>query len=113
MRPTVKPAHALAGLALAAVVIALPLLLAHRDRPPAPAPSSPALESLRSATYDPRYGLAYWTGKLDRRDHDSEWARALEFCASARPERYPNCRTIDLLHTASQIPGFPSEAPRP
>lgn len=76
-----------------------------RSRPPEDDPT-PALTSLRSERYEPRWGLEYWTQALDRRDRDEEWSRAVQFCSERDPERFPNCRTVRLLETASRIPGF-------
>lgn len=85
------------------------LLLGVACRPAAdPEPSTPALESLRDGQYDGRFGLEYWTEQLDARETDDEWGRAVEFCSGVEVERYPNCRAVRLLHTASKVPGFPA-----
>ena len=70
-------------------------------------PLTPALESLREGTYDERYGLEYWTGRLEAREADDEWSRAVAFCVRVDVEAHPNCRAVRLLHTASKVPGFP------
>ncbi|MFW6012189.1 MAG: hypothetical protein ACOC92_00595 [bacterium] len=94
--------------------IALPILLLAlgpcHSEPPEPDPT-PALASLRSDTYEPSYGLEYWNQALNR--DDREWNRAVQFCSEHNPERYPNCRTILLLHTASRIPGFREDLQEP
>lgn len=77
--------------------------------PEEPEPRTPALESLRAPRYDPRFGLRYWTGRLEQRETDPEWAQALEFCRDRDPSRYPNCRTVQILEMASKIPGFGEE----
>lgn len=99
------------------VALLLPLVLGlGLCRPaaePEPRSLSPALESLRAHQYDPRYGLEYWTRRLDRRESDPEWDRALDFCREHDAARYPNCRTVELLETASKVPGFPRQEARP
>jgi len=103
-RPSLSRGPAVAALAAATVTL---LLACHRPAPPAAAqPLPPALQSLRSPEYAPRFGLAYWTGRLDARGADPTWDRALLFCRQADPDRHPNCRTVRLLETASRIPGF-------
>jgi hypothetical protein len=80
---------------------------------PDPEPLSPALRSLRAPDYDPDHGLEYWTRRLDERRSDREWDRAVAFCREDEVRQYPNCRTVELLHTASQVPGFPREEALP
>jgi hypothetical protein len=93
----------------APLLLLVPLLLAPCRPAAEDGPSTPALESLESGRYDPRFGLEYWTGRLDERRLDDEWDRAVAFCRERHLRRYPNCRTVRLLETASRIPGFPGE----
>lgn len=97
---------------LAATGAAVLLLSACHHPAPAPsrAPLPPALESLRAPEYAPGFGLGFWTGRLDAQATDPTWRQALAFCGGADLSRYPNCRTVRLLATASRIPGFSTSA---
>lgn len=91
------------------LLVLVPLLLGGCRPAEEPELSTPALQSLEAGRYDPRYGLEYWTGRLDARRSDDEWGRAVAFCRERDLRRYPNCRTVRLLRTVSTIPGFPRE----
>lgn len=94
----------------AGVVVLLPWAF---GRPEAPLPEeglSPALASLTSPEYDPRFGLAYWTSRFAG-GLEGEALRAVGFCRGVDLDRRPNCRTVLVLEQAARMPGFFGEAP--
>lgn len=96
---------------VAAGALLLPWLLPAPE-PPVAEVLSPALLSLRSGEYDPRFGLEYWMERYQEGGRGGELGRALRYCRGLDVEERPNCRTIRVLDAASRIPGFFEEAGR-
>lgn len=97
----------LLGAAVLVLAVGLGPLTGHLGKGSRPeAALSPALRSLRSVRYDPRFGLSYWTPRIAADERGEEASRAIAICRDVPLDLFPNCRTVDLLETASRIPGF-------